>query len=163
MTGSGRKNRTRQNDRRPKPGEYEAASKHLSNHHGQRTHSTSVTALDARGRRPQHPLSRLFSVRTSHSRIRPRLNLARTVIRHDLVAALADALPNGQRMRDILDYHSSVEQAAQTATRAGVKNLVLTHYVPPMAPGQEEDWRSHASVHFDGPVILGPVLTSIEV
>jgi ribonuclease Z len=86
-----------------------------------------------------------------------------TVIRHDLVSALADALPNGQRMRDILDYHSSVEQAAQTATRAGVKNLVLTHYVPPMAPGQEDDWKSHATAHFDGPVILGPDLTSIEV
>jgi ribonuclease Z len=86
-----------------------------------------------------------------------------TVIRHDLVAALADALPNGQRMRDILDYHSSVEQAAQTATRAGVKNLVLTHYVPPMAPGQEADWMAHATAHFDGPVILGPDLTSIDV
>jgi ribonuclease Z len=86
-----------------------------------------------------------------------------TVIRHDLVATLADALPNGQRMRDILDYHSSVEQAAQTAARAGVKNLVLTHYVPPMAPGQEADWMAHAAAHFDGPVILGPDLTSIEV
>ena len=86
-----------------------------------------------------------------------------TVIRHDLVSALADALPNGSRMRDILDYHSSVEQAAQTAARAGVKNLVLTHYVPPMAAGQEDDWRSHATPHFDGPVIIGPDLTSIEV
>ena len=86
-----------------------------------------------------------------------------TVIRHDLVSALADALPNGERMRDILDYHSSVEQAAQTAARAGVKNLVLTHYVPPMAPGQEDDWKAQATAHFDGPVILGPDLTSIEV
>ena len=86
-----------------------------------------------------------------------------TVIRYDLVSALADALPNGQRMRDILDYHSSVEQAAQTAARAGVKNLVLTHYVPPMAPGQEDDWKAQATAHFSGPVILGPDLTSIEV
>ncbi len=86
-----------------------------------------------------------------------------TVIRHDLVAALADALPSGGRMRDILDYHSSVEQAAQTAARAGVKNLMLTHYVPPMALGQEDEWRSKATAHFNGPVILGPDLTSIEV
>lgn len=86
-----------------------------------------------------------------------------TVIRNDLVSALADALPNGQRMRDILDYHSTPEQAAQTAARAGVKNLVLTHYVPPMAPGQEDDWRSLAAPFFDGPVILGPDLTSVEV
>ena len=66
-------------------------------------------------------------------------------------------------MRDILDYHSTPEQAAQTAARVGVKNLVLTHYVPPMAPGQEDEWRSKATAHFDGPVILGPDLTSIEV
>jgi len=86
-----------------------------------------------------------------------------TVIRHDLVSALADALPNGQRMRDILDYHSSVEQAAQTAARAGVKNLVLTHYVPPMAPDQQDDWKAQATAHFSGPVILGPDLTSLEL
>jgi ribonuclease Z len=86
-----------------------------------------------------------------------------TVIRHDLVSALADALPNGQRMRDILDYHSSVEQAAQTANRAGVKNLVLTHYVPPMASGQEDDWRFCASAYFSGTVILGPDLTSLTL
>ena len=86
-----------------------------------------------------------------------------TVIRHDLVSALADALPNGGRMRDILNYHSSVEQAAQTAARAGVKNLVLTHYVPPMAPDQQDDWKAHATAHFDGPVILGPDLTSLEL
>ena len=86
-----------------------------------------------------------------------------TVIRNDLVSALADALPNGQRMRDILDYHSTPEQAAQTAARAGVKNLVLTHYVPPMAPGQEDDWRALTEPFFQGPVILGPDLTSVEV
>lgn len=86
-----------------------------------------------------------------------------TVIREDLVAALADALPNGQRMRDILDYHSTPEQAAQMAARAGVKNLMLTHYVPPMAPGQEDDWRARALPFFQGPVILGPDLTFVEV
>ena len=53
-----------------------------------------------------------------------------TVIRGDLVKLIPNA-----RLQDILDYHSTVEQAAQTATRAGVKTLVLTHYVPPIAPG----------------------------
>jgi ribonuclease Z len=86
-----------------------------------------------------------------------------TVIRPDLVSALADALPTGERMRDILDYHSSVEQAAHTAARNGVKNLVLTHYVPPMAPGQEADWMAHATAHFSGPVVLGADLTAVEV
>ena len=64
------------------------------------------------------------------------------------------AIPNA-RLQDILDYHSTVEQAAQTATRAGVKTLVLTHYVPPMAKGDEEAWRALAAAHFSGPIVLG--------
>ena len=91
-----------------------------------------------------------------------------TVIRPDLIDALAEfvsaSAPGlGGRMRDILDYHSSVEQAAHTAQRNGVKNLMLTHYVPPMAAGQEDEWRSIATAHFSGNVILGPDLTAIEV
>jgi ribonuclease Z len=57
--------------------------------------------------------------------------LVHTVIKKDLVASLPQ-----QRIRDICDYHSSVEEAAATAARAGVGTLVLTHYVPPIGPGQ---------------------------
>ena len=86
-----------------------------------------------------------------------------TVIRADLVSAVADLMPHGQRFRDILDYHSTVEQAAQTASRNNVANLVLTHYVPPMQPEQEDDWRAKAAEHFAGNVVLGPDLTSLEI
>lgn len=86
-----------------------------------------------------------------------------TVIRDDLVSFVADMVPTGARFRDILDYHSTVEQAAQTAARVGVKNLVLTHYVPPMQAGQEDDWRSRAAAHFTGNIVLGPDLTAIEI
>jgi ribonuclease Z len=84
--------------------------------------------------------------------------LVHTVIRKDLV----QLVPN-QRLRDILDYHSSVEQAANTAARAGVGTLILTHYVPPLAPGQEDDWRALAATEFDGPVELGDDLHRVEV
>ena len=86
-----------------------------------------------------------------------------TVIREDLVAQLAALLPNSQRLLDILDYHSTVAQAGQTASRNRVKTLVLTHYVPAMQPGAEEDWRRVAAEHFSGTVVLGPDLTSVEV
>lgn len=86
-----------------------------------------------------------------------------TVIRDDMVKFVADLVPTGERFRDILDYHSTVEQAAQTAARTGVKNLVLTHYVPALQPGQEDDWRSRAAAHFAGNIVLGPDLTSIEI
>ena len=84
--------------------------------------------------------------------------LVHTVIRKDLI----ELVPN-QRLRDILDYHSSVEEAAATAARAGVGTLILTHYVPPLAPGQEDDWRALAATAFDGTIELGDDLHRVEV
>ena len=84
--------------------------------------------------------------------------LVHTVIRKDLVERLPP-----QRIRDILDYHSSVQEAAATAARAGVGTLVLTHYVPPLTPGQEADWRALAATAFDGRIELGDDLHRVEV
>ncbi len=81
-----------------------------------------------------------------------------TAIRADVVRQIPNA-----RLQDILDYHSSVEQAADTATRAGVGALVLTHYVPPPPPGGLEQWRQLVTPLFAGPVIMGDDLTSYEV
>lgn len=79
-----------------------------------------------------------------------------TVIRDDLVALIPS-----ERLHDICDYHSTVEQAAQTATRAGVRTLVMTHYVPAPAPGTEDEWRAIAARHFDGEIVVGPDLTTV--
>ncbi|UUO03504.1 ribonuclease Z [Mycolicibacterium novocastrense] len=84
--------------------------------------------------------------------------LVHTVIRKDLVDRMAM-----QRIRDICDYHSSVEQAAETAARAGVGILVLTHYVPAIEPGQEDDWRALAASVFDRQIELGDDLLRVEV
>jgi ribonuclease Z len=84
--------------------------------------------------------------------------LVHTVIRKDLIAKMPM-----QRIRDILDYHSSVEQAAATAARAGVGTLVLTHYVPALAPGQEDQWRALAATEFDGRIELGDDLLRVTV
>jgi ribonuclease Z len=81
-----------------------------------------------------------------------------TVLREDLVRAV----PN-PRFQDILDYHSTVEDAARTAARAGVRTLVLTHYVPAIPAGAEEEWRSRAAAHFDGTIVVGDDLTDIEI
>jgi len=84
--------------------------------------------------------------------------LVHTVIRKDIVA-----LSPNQRVRDILDYHSSVEEAAATAARAGVGTLVLTHYVPAIAPGQEDEWRALAATEFSRQIELGDDLHRVEV
>jgi ribonuclease Z len=84
--------------------------------------------------------------------------LVHTVIRRDLIAPMPM-----QRIRDICDYHSSVEEAAATAARAGVGILILTHYVPGMVPGQEDDWRARAAAVFDRQIELGDDLHRVEV
>lgn len=84
--------------------------------------------------------------------------LVHTVIRKDLI----EALPQ-QRIRDICDYHSSVQEAAATAQRAGVGILILTHYVPAIAPGTEDQWRALAASAFDRQIELGDDLHRVEV
>src|SRR5581483_8883816 len=81
-----------------------------------------------------------------------------TVIRDELLRAVGVA-----RLADVCDYHSSVEQAADTAKRAGVGTLVLTHCVPPIPPGGEGEWRAIAANAFDGTIVVPADLDHIEV
>lgn len=61
-----------------------------------------------------------------HEALQPALVKALTA------ATEANGLPNTAKItRDILDYHASPEEAADTAKAAGVQHLVLTHIVPP--------------------------------
>ena len=80
-----------------------------------------------------------------------------TVIRADLVRQIPSA-----RLKDILDYHSSVEDAGRTAAKAGVRTLVLTHPVPGPAPGTEPEWIAQAAAHFDGEIVFAEDLTVVE-
>ena len=80
-----------------------------------------------------------------------------TVLRDDLVMAVPM-----QRFQDTVDYHSTVVQAAETAARNRVKTIVFTHFVPGLPPGAEDDWRAIAAQHFDGTIVIGADLTSIQ-
>ncbi len=84
--------------------------------------------------------------------------LVHTVVRRDLIEQ--SGLP---RLTDVLDYHSSVPEAAQTATRGNVGSLVLTHLVPSPAAGTEKEWVDQASAHFSGAVIVASDLLSLKV
>lgn len=79
-----------------------------------------------------------------------------TVLRRPLVEQVP--VP---RFQDILDYHSSTEDAAATAARAGVGRLVLTHLIPAPAPGTEQDWVDDVRRSFDGEVIVGHDLLTV--
>ncbi len=80
-----------------------------------------------------------------------------TVLRKPLIEALG--VP---RLLDILKYHSSTTDAAQTAARGGVKTLVYTHQMPTYEPGTEQTWIDDAKPHFDGEVIFGKDLTVVS-
>lgn len=84
--------------------------------------------------------------------------LVHTVVRRDLIEPIG--LP---RLTDVLDYHSSVQDAARTAARGGVGTLVLTHLVPAPAPGTEQEWAALAGRSFGGTVIVAADLVSCEV
>lgn len=54
---------------------------------------------------------------------------------------------------DILDYHATPEQAAQTASEAGVGYLMLNHIVPALPlPALERAFIGDAGQHFKGPI-----------
>ena len=71
-------------------------------------------------------------------------------------------IPNDM-IQDILDYHSGVIEAAQTAERVGAKRLVLTHMVPAPTAEQYPEWIARAAEHFGGEVIIGDDLTTVTI
>lgn len=82
--------------------------------------------------------------------------LVHTAIRADVIANIPIA-----RLNDVCDYHSSIEQAADTAERAGVSVLVLTHHVPAHPPGQGDEVAAIASRNFSGRVVVADDLTTV--
>jgi len=82
-----------------------------------------------------------------------------TVVRRSAIEAIP--LP---RLLDVLDYHSDLAEAAATATRAGVRALVLTHPVPapPVGSALEAEWVDEARAGFGGDVVLAHDLQVFE-
>jgi len=84
--------------------------------------------------------------------------LVHTVVRRDLIEGIGLA-----RLTDVLDYHSSIEDAARTAARGGIRTLVLTHLVPAPAPGTEPEWLELAAAHFGGEVVVATDLATFDL
>jgi ribonuclease BN (tRNA processing enzyme) len=76
-----------------------------------------------------------------------------------LVAGVANAATLKQ---SILSHHTSAEDAGQVAKQAGVKTLVLSHFVPPDDPHiTDRMWIEAASAHFDGKIVVGKDLLEL--
>jgi len=72
--------------------------------------------------------------------------------------------PNAKRLREhLLASHTTTEQVGRIATEAGVKTLVLTHFVPGggYPPIPDEVWHDAVAPHFKGRLIVGHDLLEI--
>jgi ribonuclease BN (tRNA processing enzyme) len=74
-----------------------------------------------------------------------------------------DAPQPASVVKHILASHTDVEDVGRVAKLAGVKTLVLSHFVPTEGPNTptEEDWLAGAGKHFAGEIIVGKDLMEI--
>src|SRR3546814_15626965 len=86
-----------------------------------------------------------------HEALQPKMGKTRTA-----QLDRAGRKQTAQIMRDILDYHASPAQAADSARAAEVKMLVLSHVVPSMpSPYLNAAFLDGAADPFDGPILVG--------
>ena len=79
------------------------------------------------------------------------------------VDRLVATVPNAATLKQsILSHHTSAEDAGRVAQAAGVKTLVLTHFVPPDDPAiTDAMWLEAARTHFRGAIVVGRDLLEI--
>ena len=64
----------------------------------------------------------------------------------------------------LLASHTTAEQAGEIAAAAGVKTLVLTHFVPGGDPSlRDEDWAGAAARAFSGRIVVGRDLLAVDL
>lgn len=79
------------------------------------------------------------------------------------IEALIKRLPNAKRLREhLLAAHTLPEDVGRIAAQAGVKTLVLSHFVPgDDASITDEQWSEGVRKHFKGRVVVGKDLMEI--
>ena len=89
--------------------------------------------------------------------------LVHSVMYPPAIDRLVARVPNAAALKaSILAHQTSGEDAGRVAQDAGVKTLVLSHFVPPDDPSVTDAmWLEAARRHFRGPVIVGKDLLEI--
>ena len=79
------------------------------------------------------------------------------------VDRLVAGVPNAATLKQsILSHHTSAEDAGRVAQQAGVKTLVLSHFVPPEDPEiTDRMWIEAARAHYDGNIVVGKDLLEL--
>jgi ribonuclease BN (tRNA processing enzyme) len=92
-----------------------------------------------------------------------RLATGADVLVHEvLYLPAAPGAPASALRQHVVDSHTTVEDAGRVAAAAGVKTLVLSHFVPAETPPVTDDeWLAGARVHFKGQIVVGRDLLSL--
>lgn len=79
------------------------------------------------------------------------------------IEALVKRLPNATKLRShLLASHALTEDVGRVAAQAGVKTLVLSHFVPGDDPSiTDEQWVEGVRKHFSGRIVVGKDLMEI--
>ena len=113
----------------------------------------------------------VFSGDTSKSPSLMRLASGADILVHEVVnvdgvdAAVKATDPGNEALkRHIIEAHTPIEEVGQVAAEAGVKKLVLTHFVPTGQPAfdKPELWIQGVRKHYKGEVVVGEDLLEIR-
>ena len=87
---------------------------------------------------------------------------ADVLVHEALYGPAAPGEPGSALRKHIMDSHTSVEDAGRIATRAGVRTLVLSHFVPSETPPvTDEQWLAAARTTFAGRIVVGRDLLEV--
>jgi ribonuclease BN (tRNA processing enzyme) len=87
--------------------------------------------------------------------------LVHEVLHEPSLDGICANLPNATRLRrHLLDSHTTQDQVGIVAREAGVKCLVLSHFVPADSV-TDDTWRDAAARDYDGKIVLGRDLMEI--
>jgi ribonuclease BN (tRNA processing enzyme) len=87
---------------------------------------------------------------------------ADVLIHEALYAPAAPGAPGSALRKHIMDSHTTAEDAGRLAARAGVRTLVLSHFVPAEEPPvSDEQWLTGAAQTFKGEIVVGRDLLEI--
>jgi len=89
--------------------------------------------------------------------------LVHEVMHLGAVESLLKRVPNAATLRvNLVRHHTSTDDVGKIAAAAGVKTLVLTHFVPQDDPAlTEEMWLEGVRKHYNGRVVMGQDLLEI--
>jgi ribonuclease BN (tRNA processing enzyme) len=88
--------------------------------------------------------------------------LVHEVMNLEVLDDLIASEPNATSLREhLLASHSTPEQVGRVATEAGVKTLVLSHYVPGGPVLTDQQWLAAVQAYFQGDIVVGRDLQSI--